>query len=392
MNAVFSDAMRGAVVITSVIVASAAPSVAGSIRCDDLETTDLSIDGLLDDWKQNQVLARIGAPADGAIDLRCSWDGTALALMLDIKDDRVVRVRSGKGHEDHVDISIAAAGGKPTMIGVYPGNAIAKAKITAPPKVEVADSLQPKGFSIEARIPANRLAGFSPSTPSLDLEIVFHDSDAAAGGHDNDLVLGNTIELGDRKDLLDDFLRSVRLKRGDVKVDTLAELDPDHRGKERLVAGGTVIGVLTEQFAYVSLPAATAADVRAVKLVPFGARGLQIISALVRQSGNGGSRDLLMLWTVWSGQLQPLAQIEVRKELHGNLLESTWVLGKGKHGPELVVTPKPAVGWTADTWNEQPADDADPILVPWDTIKSGTGYTLRGHEIERRDLPAKSHR
>ena len=48
--------------------------------------------------------------------------------------------------------------------------------------------------------------------------------------------------------------------------------------------------------------------------MPLGTRGLQVVEAMVRQTGNGGSRDLLMLWTVWSGQLQPLGQIEVRKE------------------------------------------------------------------------------
>ena len=130
------------------------------------------------------------------------------------------------------------------------------------------------------------------------------------------------------------------------------------------------------------------ADVREIKLLPLGPRGLQIISALVRQSGNGGSRDLLMLWTVWTGQLQPLAQIEVRKEQGANLLESTWKLGKAKTGPELVVTPSPAVGWTAESWNEQPADDADPIQLPWDATKGGIAYRLTGAEVARRDLPA----
>jgi hypothetical protein len=375
--------MRSAVVLA--ILALAGSARAGSIRCDDVSTADLAVDGLLDDWKQDQVLAKIGGLPDAAIELRCSWDGTALAMALDIKDDRVVRVR-GKGHEDHVAIAIKA-GGRPVVIDAYPGNAIAKPKITAPPKVEVADSLQPKGFSIELRVPAARIAGFSASTPSFDVHIVFHDSDQATGGADHDVELATTIELGDRKDLLDDFLRQVRLKRADIKLDVMAELDPDRRGKERLVAGGTVIGVLTDQFAFVQLPVPRPADVREIKLVPFGK--LSLVQAIVRQTGNGGSRDLLMLWTVWSGQLQPLAQIEVRKELGANVLESTWTLGTGKKGPELVVEPKPAIGWTAETWNEQSAEDADSILVPWDPVKGGTAYTLHGHEVERRDLPAK---
>jgi len=375
--------MRSAVVFA--ILAAAGSARAGSIRCDDVSTADLAVDGLLDDWKQDPVLAKVGVASDGQVELRCSWDGTALAMALDIKDDRVVRVR-GKGHEDHVDVSISA-GGKPVTVSAYPGNAIAKPKLAAPPKVEVADSLQPKGFSIELRVPAARIAGFSASTPSFDVHIVFHDSDQATGGADHDVTLATTIELGDRKDLLDDFLRQVRLKRADIKLDVMAELDPDRRGKERLVAGGTVIGVLTDQFAFVQLPVPKPADVREIKLVPFGK--LSLVQAVVRQIGNGGSRDLLMLWTVWSGQLQPLAQIEVRKELGANVLESTWTLGTGKKGPELVVEPKPAIGWTAETWNEQSADDADSILVPWDPVKGGTAYTLHGHEVERRDLPVR---
>ena len=378
--------MRALTILLAALLAASHAHAGTAIRCDDVSTADLSVDGLLDDWKGNQVLARVGGAPDGAIALRCSWDGSALALALDVTDDRVVRVASGRGHEDRVDISLAA-GGRPVQLVAYPGNAVARPKLSAPARVQLADSLQPKGFSIEARIPANAIAGFSGSTPSFDLKIVFHDSDAATGGADHDIDLAATIELGDRKDLLDDFLKTVHLARADIKVDTLAELDPDRRGKERLVAGGTVIGVLTDQYAFVTLPAQKPSDVRKVELLPLGPRGQQVISAVVCQRGNGGARDLLMLWTVWSGQLQPLGQIEIRKVLGDKRLESEWKIENGKKGPELVVTPKDAVGWTADTWNEAPAEDADSIALPWDAKSAGTAYTLNGHELARRDVP-----
>jgi hypothetical protein len=359
--------------------ASAAPT-----RCDSASTAELAIDGLLDDWK-SPVVARAGAAPDGSVALRCAWDGTALALALDIADDRVVRVRGCKGHEDRVEVSIAA-GGSPLRATIFPGTAIAPSKIV--PHVDAADSLQPRGFSIELRVPAAKLAGFSPSTPSLQLHVIFHDSDLAAGGKDTDIPLDATIELSDRSDVLDDFLATVRLKKSDLVVDVMAELDPDRRGKERLVAGGTVIGVLTDQYAYVALPVPRASDVRGVKLLPLGPHGQQVISAVVRQAGNGGTRDLLMLWTVWSGQLQPLAQIEIRKEQGSKVLESSWTI----KGGELLVTPKPAVGWTEATWNETSADDADSIALPWDHTKGGTAYKLAGHEVTRRDLPARRAR
>jgi hypothetical protein len=375
------EAMRAALVL--LVISTNALASPLTVRCDEMPP-DLTIDGMLDDWHGTQVVARTGAAPDGSVALHCAWDGTSLALALDITDDRVVRVRGGKGHEDHVDVSIAA-GRAPLVATIYPGTQIAPVKIAAPKSAEIADSLQPHGFSIELRVPAARLAGFTASTPSFALHVVFHDSDLAAGGKDTDIPLDATLELSDRKDLLDDFLRATNLKKTDITVDAMADLDPDRRGNERLVAGGTIIGVLTDQFAYVSLPVPRASDVKSVKLLPLGPHGQQVISAVVRQSGNGGTRDLLMLWTVWSAQLQPLAQIEVRKEMGGNVLESTWAI----KGNELLVTPKPAVGWTEASWNEASAEDADPIALPWDHVKGGTAYKLVGHEVARRDLPPK---
>ena len=83
-------------VVSFARVATAAPQ---TLRCDDLSTADLAVDGVLDDW-QGKPLARIGTSPEGTVELRCSWDGTALAVALRFDDDRIVRVRSGKADED----------------------------------------------------------------------------------------------------------------------------------------------------------------------------------------------------------------------------------------------------------------------------------------------------
>lgn len=358
-------------------VASTEPAVPKS-ACDDV--SDLSVDGIIDEWNGTRVFARIGSPADGSMEVHCAWDGTTLALMANVKDDRVVRVKGG--HEDHVRVTIAA-GGKPIVVDVFPANSMAKSKITKPGKVTAADSLQPKGFSVEIAIPADAIPDYSPSTPQFELVAAFHDSDAATGGAGTPLQIAQPIELGDRKDLLDDFLTTVRLKKTDIRVDTLVDLDPDRAGKERLVAGGTAIGVLTDQFAFVTLPAPPTK----IELLPIGPKGTRVVAAFVRQTGNGGARELLMLWTVWSGQLSPLVNIELKKELGPNVLESTWKIVKSKKGAELVIEPKPAIGFTAETWAEEPSGDADSILLPWDPQKAGIAYSVKGAEIERRELP-----
>jgi hypothetical protein len=361
-------------------------SAGGGNRCAGIPAAEITVDGLLDDWQGANAIGRVGAEGDGAISVRCAWDGATLAFALDIKDDRVIRVKGGA--EDHVTLNVSV-GGKPLTVTAYPGTNLGKSRLVKPARVQAADSLQPKGFSVEIAIPAAAIPSMGAATAQLALGVVFTDSDAATGGDTTPLEVKQTIELADRKDLFDDFLSSVKLTKADIKLDTQVELDPDRKGKERLVADGTAIGVLTDQFAFVTLPAATPAHVKKVELLPLGTRGQQVIAALVRQDGNGGSRELLLLWTVWSGQLQSLAQIEVKKELDGKLLESTWKIVKGKKAPELWLEPRPAVGWTAATWNEEPAPDLDPILLPWDSERGGIAYTMTGVELARRDLPKK---
>jgi hypothetical protein len=68
------------------------------------------------------------------------------------------------------------------------------------------------------------------------------------------------------------------------------------------------------------------------------------------------------------------------------VLESEWKVVPGRK-PELVVTPRPAVGWTAESWNEEPAADADAIALPWNPKSGGTAYALTGKELARRTLP-----
>ena len=353
------------------------PAHGDALRCENIATSDFSIDGLLDDWKSSPIAARIGAAPDGAMAVRCAWDGTHVALSVDVTDDRVVRVGSGHGHEDHVSFALGA-GGRPLRVDVYPGNAIAKPRVVGA-GAEVGDSLQPHGFSVELRAPAAAIPGFSGSTPAIKLGVTFHDADRATGGDDTDVTLATQIELSERKDLVDDFLHTVHLAKSDITMDQLADVDPDRKGKERIVAGGNAIGIITDQFAYVTMPARPTK----IELVPLGPRGQQLIAATVHEAGGGGSRDVLMLWTVWSGQLQPVKNIEIRKEMAGSVLACSWKVEKGK----LVVKAEAPVGFTPETWNEEPAQDADSILLPWQTASAI--YTLKGAELDRREVPAK---
>jgi hypothetical protein len=159
-----------------------------------------------------------------------------------------------------------------------------------------------------------------------------------------------------------------------------------------VVAGGKILGLIAEQYGYVELPVASAADVLKVELVDLRGNGGRVVLTQLRQFGGGGSRDIVALWGASGGQLEQLFAVEVGKEADGNRLESAWKLVKKKKGKgqELWVEARPAVGWDEDTFEEDSADDAEPIHLPWDDARTGGVYWLDGDTVRSRPIGKKS--
>lgn len=384
------------------VLAAAAPARA------DVEHTcvegdaDVAVDGMLDDWTGVAKVRAGGTAADASFDVQCMYDDTRLALAINVRDDKVIRVKKGPASEDSVEL-VLAAGGDPITLSVLPGALGAKPKRTvggkAVPKwLSVEDTLQDNGFSVEVVVPLAKIPGYSSGTPAITAKATFHDSDQATGKTTDDVGIALKLALAAKSDLLKDFLRAIKAKPGDVKLDQQADVDADHKGTERIVIAGTAVGVLTETFAYVTLPAQSAADLVEVKLIDLRGDGTKLIAATIRQKGNGGSRDVLNLFTVASGVLSPVVAIEIRKELAGKILASTWKVGStkvsGKKRTELSVVAGPATGFDADNFEEAPAADVEPINLPWDEDRYGTAFWLDGVDVKSRmiPMPKQKHR
>ena len=352
-------------------------------------------DGLLDDWVSIKG-TRVGNAGGGGFEARCAYDDKALAIMVNVLDAHVVRVAKGPANEDWIEIDVGR-GSSMLRLALYPGNAIAKSRRTllgggALPKwIAAEDSLQPKGFSIEVVIPLAKIPGYSPNIANLPATIRFHDSDAATSKPSEPISMSGAFGLSDKIDLLHDFLKSIGGNPKNVTLDAQARLDPSRKDQQRVVAVGAVIGVLTDQFAYTTLAVASAADVRKVELIDLRGDGSRVIAATVRQRDNLGTRDLLMLFSVNGGQLDPIQPIELRKSQGKNVLESAWKLQKHGHRFDLIVSAKDAVGWDASNYNEEPATDAAPINLPWDDARSATVYWLEGGALQSRALPKAKH-
>jgi hypothetical protein len=376
-------------------------AIAASLACQLAEPASVDVDGMLDDWDGVKPARANGKDKDQSFDVRCLFDGDRLAISIDVRDDLLSRRR--KAHkellgEDRVVVELSA-GAEPMVFVFFPGTEKVAPKRTLggkklPKWITVEDTQQPKGWSVEIELPLAKVGGWSASAPSVDAKIVLRDSDELQEPAD-ELAHPLTLTLGDKPKVFDRFLRETRLKKKDLVLDQIADVDPSRKGTERIVAGGTILGLIGEQYGYVELPVASAADVLEVELVDLRGNGGRVVLTHLRQMGGGGSRDLVAFWGASGGQLEQLFAVEVRKEADGNRLESTWKLAKKKKGKgmELRVEAQPAVGWDEDTFEEDSADDAEPIHLPWDDARTGGIYWLDGDTLRSKALaPGKKSR
>jgi hypothetical protein len=355
---------------------------------------DVAVDGMLDDWAGVKKVRAGGTAPDASFDVYCIYDDTRVALAFDVRDEKIIRVKKGPASEDTFDLTLSVAGASSSLaLALAPGALGAKPKRTLggkglPKWLAVEDTLQDKGFSIELVVPLAKLPGYSSGTPAIAAKATFHDSDQATGKTTDDVGIDLALALAAKSDLLKDFLRALKAKPADVAFDQQVDVDPDRKGTERVVVAGTALGVLADQFAYVTLPAQTKADIVEVKLVGLAGDGTKLVGVTVRQKGNGGSRDVLSLFGIDGGTPTALVTIEVRKELGDKLLASTWKVAgtkvKGKARNELQVVAGPATGFDADNWDELPAADIEPINLPWDEDRYGTAFWLDGGAIQKR--------
>ncbi|MCB9558851.1 MAG: hypothetical protein H6709_00730 [Kofleriaceae bacterium] len=401
-------------------LATARPAHAGgaaAVTCALAEPDAVEVDGMLDDWQGVAGTRGGGQDKDASFEVRCMQVGDRLALMFDVRDDRLVRLYKAKGKlldgEDRLEVSLSA-GGAPLWLRLFPGAERYEPRVQsgtpgrwkpAPRWVTAESTEQKRGWSFEVVVPLAKLAGWSKATSSIDATIAFHDADEATEKRTQETVeQAVTLGFGDTTKLVDRFLQAVKLRARDITLDEVADVDPTLPGTERVIAGGKIVGLIAERYGYVELPVDKPGDVRQVRLVDLRGDGGRVVLAVVRQYGGGGSRDVLILLGAHDGQLDTLFTVELRKEADGNRLESTWELaaagsrrtGKNRpktkrklRGSDLVITAGDAVGWDEDTFEEVAADDAEPIHLPWDAARVGGVYWLDGDTVRSQPLTAK---
>jgi hypothetical protein len=399
--------MRRMVVCAAVagILSAAATADAGHLRCERVTNDLITVDGMLDDWRGIRGRRAGGTDRDRSFDLRCAHDDERLYVSVNVRDDVVVRTpRARADAEDHLRLRLSVGGGPAATLVVFPGTARARpvrrwGTGQAPAWLEVEDTLQEHGWSMEAAIPLSRLRGYDRRTPALDARVEYRDADPARRTKGQAVVsFDGTFALDGRADQLAAFLEATRLSRGDLTLDVTAEVD-GAPGVERVVAGGGVIGVLADGFVYLRLPVDRPSDVTSVRVVDLDGDGVSSILTEYRQHGHGGSRDVVAVWRVSAdGRFTRILALEVRKQVGDQVLENRWTLTRpgrfrkarrGSKGADLVVEVGEVTGWDEDTWDDVPATDVSPILLPWGERTSAVYWFEGGAALGGDPKPAR---
>lgn len=376
-----------------VLLCAGSGARASELVCGLSDAGVITVDGLLGDWQDVAGLTRSASdPKDASFLVRCNHDEEALYLSVDVKDDHLIRTNRPTA-DDRLIFGFGTV-----KLEVYPSHANDKQALKvnwqrpdSAKGIKVADSLQPRGWSVELALPLSRVPGWKKGVTAFPFSLEWSDADLRIDGKAQTTLTtdDSLIVLGEGLALYQQFLKEHKLKPALIQVDTLANMDGEP-GQERVVFGGNVIGILGEEYVYFTLPVQKKQDVLEVKILDLAGEGKS--SALVRyiERGGGGSREVVSVWNLLpDGSIARTFAHELAKQLGTAKITGTYSLiarsvGKGKKkkpapGYDIVVHSGTAIGFSAETWNELPAEDMQPILLPWESKKQSSWH-FRGDE------------
>jgi hypothetical protein len=346
--------------------------------CGLVEPDVVSVDGMLDDWQGVRPLVMGPGSKDAGFSTRCNYDDRTVYLAIDVADQQLVRRKKGdRGAEDTLILDFGR-----DRLEISPSSdkipfRLRWASGGSTRGITALDSLQPRGWSVELAVPRARLVGGS----RVSLELSYRDADLFSDSKaKSTLSTGpGALVLEEGAQLYGQALADLRLSPRDVWLDRMINVN-DTPGPERVVVAGRTVIVLGESYSYMQLPVPRK-DIKKLQLVDLAGEGKSAILVHYVERGQGGAREVVAAWNVLGDGsfARPLA-VEVAKETREGRIDSLWSLEprkvakkdrskKAQKGLALVLRPGQARGYSAETWNESPAEDMTPILLPWSEEK-----------------------
>jgi plasmid stability protein len=359
------------------------------------------LDGVLKEWHaRSPAKETLAGETDGlGLDVAVQTGDDTLWLAAEIVDANLTRTGSHGAKEDHVTLTIAFPSGRGALkayeIGLWPGtpgSAPGAVKWTAGPlagqKVAGAKLVENDvkgGVTLEATIPWSAFAEAATVRVGMRAAFRYHDGDGSSvrgvlgtgGGsveHPGDLP---ALPIAAEQAVVDGLLEQKGLGGTRPKMDVYADVAGDDH-KERVSVWGRFFTICGpgyrkgHQFFWREV----AGDIVSIVPSPATGRGKDDLVVRRRVAQGGTTHDVLEVWSFPSGE-EPVTVFAHEVSIGTSDGKRRVTNAARISAKEIEVSVEPAVGWDASSFHEALADGAEPLLLPWGTVRSRT-YKLEG--------------
>jgi len=380
-----------------------------------VEVEGVRVDGSLGDWRGARFTP-VGEGTDASMRFALGHDDEGLYVAAMVFDDRLVRTSSPGGREDAVILTLAMPqrrGRRAVDVFLFagvPGRGAASAGLApfgrgprALSGVRIVEGplRRGRGYALEAFVPFSSLPGGerweqaraniryrdvdSEAHPQVEAEPALIDGVDAR--HLDRLV--PLMPSGGASGALDEFLNARGLGAARPSHDLRGDVAEDDRPERVFVVDRYL--VITgpgyrggSGYGYHQLPIERASDVRDAELRDLTGDGTRELVIVLRQRNPQGERDLWQVMDLSGESPRALFGIEIRKEVRGaGSVEARVRIRRARRGPpEIEVRAHRAQGLDATSYQESPAADAEPMLLPWGPVRARR-YRWSGRGFER---------
>lgn len=381
------------------LLLAALPATAAAqagIRVHDVE--EIRVDGALGDWR-GATFTEVGQGEGGSMRFALGADRAGLYVAAEVRDDRLVRTARPGLREDAILLTLSIPDGRRThfseiyLFAGVSGRSAASAGLAtragaAPSPLSAARVVEgPRargsGYVLEAFLPFSAIPGgarWESARATIRLRDVDSESRPVVVAEPALVPPDALVPLmpaGGTSGVLEEFLASRGLGAARPAHDLRGDVAEDGRD-ERVVVVDRFLVVSGpgyregRGYAFHELPVAHGGDVRSATLRDLTGSGKAELVLVLRQRNEQGERDLWQVLTLAGDRPRPLFGIEIRKAVRGGSIEASVriVPGRGRALPEIEVTAGRAEGLDAARYQETPASDAQPILLPWGPIRA----------------------
>jgi hypothetical protein len=150
-------------------------------------------------------------------------------------------------------------------------------------------------------------------------------------------------------------------------------------GLERVVRVGKTVGVIGKEYLFFEIPVREVRDIRDFRVLDLAGDGRHSIVIKYIERGSGGSREVLGVWKIVGPNFRRTFATELAKQQGPKQIinRHQWIARGRAH--DLVIETGDVRGFSADNYNEAPAEDMVPILLPWEGTKKQK-FRFRGDE------------